>query len=236
MSRQHYQVSEIFHSVQGEGVMAGRMATFIRLQGCNVHCEWCDTKYTWAKGGTRMQLFDIARKVKYPHVVITGGEPLLYDLDNLIAALYVYTEDKFLVPKIQVETSGGCPFKGKTLPDWITCSPKPNLGFKIHPDLIRHVNEFKFVVDDTLTEEVVVALETVIRSRIPSVIKSRDRCEPFTIWRGSVFQEARSQTKIVLMPEGCPPRQEMIERSLEWISRHPEWRISDRMQYRFQVQ
>lgn len=72
-------ITEIFHSLQGEGPDTGRPTTFVRTAGCNLRCTWCDTTYSFGEG-TEMSLTDLLSKVKaYPtkHVCFTGGEPLL---------------------------------------------------------------------------------------------------------------------------------------------------------------
>ncbi|UCF08444.1 MAG: radical SAM protein [Thermoplasmata archaeon] len=74
-------INEIFHSIQGEGVYIGVPTTFIRTAGCNLRCEWCDTKYAYEEG-EEMTISDIVMKVKeHPtiHVCMTGGEPLLQE-------------------------------------------------------------------------------------------------------------------------------------------------------------
>lgn len=88
---------EIFHSIQGEGVAAGRPSVFVRLSGCNLHCHWCDTPYTWNFADTphphrddvkhdraanrviwdAEQVAEAIRGYNCPHIVFTGGEPLL---------------------------------------------------------------------------------------------------------------------------------------------------------------
>ncbi|HUX66802.1 MAG TPA: radical SAM protein [Terriglobales bacterium] len=75
----HLQVSEIFHSIQGESSRAGAPCVFVRLTGCNLRCRWCDTEYAFY-GGRRMELGEVLEAVAaYPcrRVEITGGEPLL---------------------------------------------------------------------------------------------------------------------------------------------------------------
>jgi len=73
-------VCEIFTSIQGEGIWAGVPSTFIRLSGCNLRCAWCDTPYaSWEPEGEMMELADITAQVRADHVVITGGEPMLFE-------------------------------------------------------------------------------------------------------------------------------------------------------------
>lgn len=110
-SENELKVSEIFASVQGEGASAGEPATFLRLAGCNLHCIWCDTKYTWD-----WQAFDYEREVTrvsiasvFQHLtalaprrlVITGGEPLLQQAG--IARLLTLLSNEWF---IEVETNG----------------------------------------------------------------------------------------------------------------------------------
>lgn len=73
------QITEIFHSIQGESTHAGAPCVFVRLTGCNLRCRWCDTEYAF-QGGHRMEVDEVVREVgQYPCrlVEITGGEPLL---------------------------------------------------------------------------------------------------------------------------------------------------------------
>ncbi|MCS7167722.1 MAG: 7-carboxy-7-deazaguanine synthase QueE [Gemmatales bacterium] len=75
-------VAEIFHSIQGEGILAGTPSVFIRVSGCNLRCRWCDTEYTsWQPEGTMRAVHEIVHEVlayRCPYVVLTGGEPFLY--------------------------------------------------------------------------------------------------------------------------------------------------------------
>lgn len=82
---------ELFYSLQGEGVSAGAPAVFLRLAGCNLHCSWCDSKYSW-HGGISLPAAEVAaRLLAFPcrRYVITGGEPLLQaaELEELLALL-----------------------------------------------------------------------------------------------------------------------------------------------------
>lgn len=74
-------ISEIFYSIQGEGILTGVPSVFVRTSGCNLRCVWCDTPYTsWAPEGAEMTIAEIRAAVQqYPakHAVITGGEPMI---------------------------------------------------------------------------------------------------------------------------------------------------------------
>ena len=74
-------ISEIFYSIQGEGMLAGVPSVFVRTSGCNLRCGWCDTPYTsWAPEGAEMTIEDILAAIQnYPaqHAVVTGGEPMI---------------------------------------------------------------------------------------------------------------------------------------------------------------
>ena len=116
-------VVEIFHSLQGEGLHAGRSALFVRLAGCTVGCDWCDTKVSWpARHHPEMALPELAAAVREAgeagaaFVVITGGEPLHHNLDALCEELAGAG-----LP-LHLETSGVDPLSGRF--DWITLSPK----------------------------------------------------------------------------------------------------------------
>ena len=76
-------ISEIFYSIQGEGMLAGVPSVFIRTSGCNLRCTWCDTPYTsWMPEGAEMtveSILDAVRRHGATHAVVTGGEPMLQD-------------------------------------------------------------------------------------------------------------------------------------------------------------
>ncbi|MBD3637369.1 MAG: radical SAM protein [Crocinitomicaceae bacterium] len=111
---------EDFYSLQGEGYHSGRPAYFIRLAGCDVGCVWCDVKESWDKNAhPEVEISAIIQRVKESgtdFVVITGGEPAMYDLTELTKAL------KEEGMEIAIETSGAYKLIGTF--DWICLSPK----------------------------------------------------------------------------------------------------------------
>lgn len=140
-------VAERFHTWQGEGVFLGLPAFFIRLYGCPVHCPWCDSAGTWhpdykpsANKLERLEpdvLANEAVAAGTPRVVITGGEPAIHDLKDLVWHI------QFRDMVTHLETSGGFPVDAAF--DWITLSPK-----KWKPpieEMVRKANEFKFIIE-----------------------------------------------------------------------------------------
>jgi len=131
---------EAFYTIQGEGRHTGHAAYFIRLGGCDVGCVWCDVKESWEAGKWPVLPIEkiVADALTFPGrlVVITGGEPLLYDLGPLTALL------KAKGFSTHLETSGAHPFSGDF--DWVCFSPKK---FKApHPSIYPVADELKVVV------------------------------------------------------------------------------------------
>jgi 7-carboxy-7-deazaguanine synthase len=133
-------VMEHFYTLQGEGFHQGRAAYFIRLGGCDVGCVWCDVKDSWdADKHPKFTIDQLVTEVKQTPtqlVVITGGEPLMHNLDALTTAL------KAAGIQTNIETSGAHPLSGHW--DWICLSPKK---FKEPlPVILPHANELKVVI------------------------------------------------------------------------------------------
>jgi|SRR5687768_5597388 len=131
---------EDFYTIQGEGFYQGQAAYFIRLGGCDVGCVWCDVKESWdASDHPLVSVNEIVEKVKSsgsPVAVVTGGEPLMYDLTVLTASLQQGGI------RTHIETSGVYPISGTW--DWICFSPKK---FKApDPAVPRLANELKIIV------------------------------------------------------------------------------------------
>lgn len=116
-------ISEIFHSIQGEGRLVGVPSVFVRTSGCNLRCNWCDTPYaSWQPEGQPMAVQEIVAEVKRHqptrHVVLTGGEPMLAKELPLLAA-----ELKQLGWHITIETAGTIAPEGIAC-DLASVSPK----------------------------------------------------------------------------------------------------------------
>lgn len=113
---------EHFYSLQGEGYHTGKAAYFIRIGGCDVGCSWCDSRYSW--NPDLHPLVDVSKIAGYvmdsgaDSVVVTGGEPLMWDMNPLTTLL------REMGVKIFLETSGSHPLTGRW--DWICLSPKRN--------------------------------------------------------------------------------------------------------------
>jgi organic radical activating enzyme len=131
---------ETFLTIQGEGFHTGRSAWFVRLGGCDVGCTWCDVKESWDPSAHPLrsvqELVQEASATSTRFVVITGGEPAMYDLGPLTRFLH---EAGFT---IAVETSGAYPLTGDL--DWVCVSPKK---FKAPlPEMLERADELKVVV------------------------------------------------------------------------------------------
>jgi len=113
---------EEFYTIQGEGYHTGKAAYFIRIGGCDIGCRWCDSKYSWrADYDKAVQTEEILKEAaSHPAkaIVVTGGEPLNYDMD------YLTNQAKKLGLKCFLETSGAPGMSGDW--DWVCVSPKKN--------------------------------------------------------------------------------------------------------------
>lgn len=133
-------VMEHFYTLQGEGFHQGKAAYFIRLGGCDVGCAWCDVKESW--DAEKYPKYDVGfliseiRKTPTEIIVVTGGEPLMYDLSEWTKELQ---QSGY---KTHLETSGAYPLSGSW--DWICISPKK---FKAPvPENLSKAHELKIIV------------------------------------------------------------------------------------------
>ncbi len=161
-------VSEIFYSLQGEGVLIGTPTLFIRLSGCNLDCSWCDTSYA-RFGGTEKAVVDLVSLAKAqaaPYVCITGGEPLIqeetYDLvDKLLREGFHTT----------LETNGSMPLDQLPSTESLLISmdikcPSSGMSERMsfeNIDLLSPTDQLKFVLAD---ERDMLFAESILNSRL----------------------------------------------------------------------
>ena len=157
-------INEIFFSAEGEGGRQGQPTIFVRLSGCNLRCDFCDTRYAWEEGQEINQeiiLSKIGRlreKYKADWVSITGGEPLVQDIKPLVEKL------KQAGFKIQIETNGTKPITFEV--DWLTVSPKPPDFFSTRTSR-QQATEVKLVVTKNLKLAEVEKVRKKFRVNIP---------------------------------------------------------------------
>jgi organic radical activating enzyme len=154
---------EEFYTIQGEGYHTGKAAYFIRIGGCDVGCSWCDTKFSWDPALHPLVDTDriVAHALQYPAaaVVVTGGEPLMVNMDILTGQLRDHGIRTFL------ETSGAYPLTGSW--DWICLSPKKNAPPV--PPIYDRADELK----------VIIASEDDLEWAIENASRVREECKRY---------------------------------------------------------
>jgi 7-carboxy-7-deazaguanine synthase len=186
-----FPVMETFYTVQGEGAYAGFPAFFIRLGGCDVGCVWCDVKDSWdAALHPQKMVHELTQQVREAGarmVVITGGEPAMYDLEPLTTAL------TSMGVRVHLETSGAHAIRGRF--DWITFSPK----------------KFKAPMDESCLQADELKIIVFNKSDL-------DWAEKFAL-------RVKQGCALYLQAE-WDKRDTMYPVIIEYICKHPEWRIS----------
>jgi 7-carboxy-7-deazaguanine synthase len=205
-------ICEIFHSIQGEGELAGITSVFVRTSGCNLRCAWCDTPYaSWEPEGENRSVPEIVAEVQrhaaVRHVVLTGGEPMIAkDIHSLAAEL------KGFGYHITIETAATLP-PGGIACDLASLSPKllnsaPDAGqhsawrrkheaLRWRPDSVRawidggYPFQLKFVVTGPPDLDEIEGMIASVRREIP-------------------------RHKVLLMPEGVTP--EAIRERSGWLA------------------
>ncbi len=132
-------VMEKFYTIQGEGYYSGQPFYFIRLGGCDVGCHWCDVKESWDHNQHQfIEVDDLIKDVKEytSNVVITGGEPLMWNLSELTKR---FKENNI---KLHLETSGAYEMSGNW--DWVCLSPKKKMLPK--QEIYSKANELKVII------------------------------------------------------------------------------------------
>lgn len=139
------QLAEIFYSIQGEGAFSGTPAVFVRLAGCNLSCDFCDTDYSLKFFAGVGEVVARVREIggNCPMVILTGGEPLAQrETPALIEALRADGR------RVHIESNGTMHTE---LADdvWLCVSPKE----RVDPRMARRANEVKLIVDERVPEE-----------------------------------------------------------------------------------
>lgn len=197
-------ISEIFHSIQGEGPTAGRPAVFVRLGMCNLQCNFCDTPYTWKPGeedysdeANERIVEEIAKLLQeYPHtsmVVWTGGEPMLQQRDIVAAVDYLKVRFSHRRLEHEVETNGTITAQQEfdRRMDRYNCSPKTamsgNSAYSVRlKDFPKTI--YKYVVGSEA--DCAEALREIDRQKLP-----RERC--FLMVLGTTAEEMLQRSPVI---------------------------------------
>jgi organic radical activating enzyme len=152
MDKKKYRINEIFYSIQGEGLHAGRATVFVRFAGCNLACPWCDTDHSEKEALTAVEILERARSLmpaslyETPIITLTGGEPMM-QIDEHLLDLLNTTFD------VHVESNGTAVFEPSALDAicsrirFLTVSPKR--GIQVRTPYISYdfIKQIKIVVD-----------------------------------------------------------------------------------------
>jgi 7-carboxy-7-deazaguanine synthase len=203
-------ISEIFHSLQGEGSLSGVSSLFIRTSGCNLRCNWCDTPYaSWKPEGTMMSVETICEQViscPAQHVVLTGGEPMVAPEVHQLAEA-IHSAGKHLT----IETAATIP------PEGIHCSlaslsPKSSNSTpddRLPPNWKKKHDELRWQPD------VVQAWIDAYPTQLKFVICSPSDLEEVESMLGQL-QRPVLPDKIFLMPEGIS--NEALHEKAMWLA------------------
>lgn len=214
-------ISEIFYSVQGEGVMAGVPSVFVRTTGCNLRCTWCDTPYTsWVPQGHEMHLGTILSQVRKHwcgHVVLTGGEPMIHpEIVELTEGL------RELEHHITIETSGTV--YQPVVCDLMSISPKLKNSTPKKRAGGKHAQEHEEL---RLQPEILKRLISEYDYQLKFVVQGK---EDFDEICPLVTEIGAERKKVLVMPEGVTKKQ-MQERAV-WLveaCKHFNFRYTPRL-------
>lgn len=169
-------VQSIFKTIQGEGPHVGMPAMFIRLGGCNLACEFCDTEFESFKlqkiQDIMTKIADLCQESIVPLAVITGGEPLRQNISLLCDQLI---EDGY---KVQIETNGTL-WRPLAEEVEIICSPKQQgrKYFSLRPDVLKRINALKFIVSTKIKGYDIVPDVGQVGKSIPVFVQPMDECD-----------------------------------------------------------
>ena len=193
-----FNIIEKFISIDGEGPTAGELAVFIRFQGCNLRCSYCDTKYSWDEDSMKnvevlsaKEIYDYIKSTKVKNVTLTGGEPLIQkNINNLLELL---NKDEELVTHI--ETNGSVNIKDFK-------NEYKNIIFILDykspsSNMMKHMNEENFnIVDNKDVYKFVIGTKEDINKAL-EIIKLYDLQNKCLIYFSPVFDSSLTMEEIV---------------------------------------
>ena len=202
-------VQEIFPTLQGEGPYAGHPAVFVRLGGCNLACDFCDTEFdSYQNFSVEKIIAEVTRLAKNSEgnivrklVVITGGEPMRQPIERLCAEL---VKLNFIV---QIETNGTI-FRNLPPEIKIICSPKITNGkyHPIRPDLLARINAFKFIISKTGKDYSDISEVGQSKFNIPVYLQPMDE-----------YDEAKNKSNLEYVAGLCEQRGYLLSMQLHKI-------------------
>jgi len=195
-----YPIADKFRSIQGEGYWTGTQAVFVRFAGCPLpHCLFCDTDFTAKEHLTADEIVGYVLQTGIPHVVLTGGEPCIYDLTPIVEPLL----DSGQIKMIEIETSGKEPLRLNTRrwhKIWITVSPKAAVSFRVDPSVLYRARVLKFVVTEDFDPDD-ISLWLPVTGRLPVFLQPCDYGDP-------------------------EKNKRILNKTLEILKLNPKWRLS----------
>ena len=199
-------ISEIFHSIQGEGTLAGVPSVFVRLTGCNLRCTWCDTPYTsWEPQGEEMTIPEILTRVEESgakHVVVTGGEPMLFS-----EVVELTRELKQLGLHVTIETAG-------TVDQPVECDLM-SISPKLANSTPRERDDGRWAVQHARLRFQPVVLRRLIRDyeyQLKFVVSEPGDLDELQAICSAI---GAARHRVLLMPEGITA--EALRERAEWI-------------------
>lgn len=198
---------EEFYTIQGEGFNTGKPAYFVRIGGCDVGCHWCDVKESWDASLHPLtetdKIVENASKFPAQAVVVTGGEPCMYDLNYFTAQL------KKKGIKTYLETSGAYEITGNW--DWVCLSPKKNMP--VLKQNYEKANEIKMIIhnkfDFRFAEDMLLKVQG----------------SGFKVKQPVIQNDEPGTLNLYLQPEWSK-RNEMMPLIVEYVQQNPKWMIS----------
>ena len=208
-----YRVNEIFYSLQGEGHNTGRAAVFIRFAGCNLRCPFCDTEFDDYREMTAEEI--VTAVIQYParFVVLTGGEPTLQVDEAFVDLLHQHGFE------VAMESNGTRPAPRNL--DWLTVSPKRNEALGEQSDTLATAG----------TQELEKRGKKWGRQpdELKIIFDEKTDLETFLVPHSSSLTPHSSFPILYLQPcdTGDAERNAaIVERCVDYIKAHPEWRLS----------